>query len=287
MDTHALGPLDPVLWRPGLAGDYPGQQSYIELAAPRVRLVFCWCPPTSPGQPCLLGSPPDEPERRDNEAQRPVNFPQGFWLARHPVNQQQWQAIMGQNPSLRGQGSLHPVDSVSWNDAQGFCREAGLRLPTEAEWEYACRAGATTPFGIGGGQCLNAQLANFDGNHPYGSGREAFKWLFRERTLPQGSFPPNAWGLHDMHGQLWEWCEEVLEDRAYVLRGGSWILIGWNARSAVRSGYDPGYRLDYFGFRPCPNSTQAKVQAGGRQTAAERGRAAMGRLATNRTPTSR
>jgi formylglycine-generating enzyme required for sulfatase activity len=269
MDTHTLGLLDPVPWRPGLAGDYSGQQSFVELGAQCVRLVFCWCPPTPPGQPCLLGSPPDEPERRDDEAQRPVNFPQGFWLARHPVNQQQWQAVTGTNPSRKGKGDLHPVDTVSWNDAQEFCRKAGLRLPTEAEWEYACRAGATTPFGIGGGQCLNAQQANFDGNYPYGSGREAFKWLYRKRTLPQGSFPPNAWGLHDMHGQLWEWCEDVLEGGARVLRGGGWIRYGRDARSAVRYSSDPEFRDDFIGFRPCPSSTQA--QAGGRKSAAERG----------------
>jgi formylglycine-generating enzyme required for sulfatase activity len=164
------------------------------------------------------------------------------------------------------------VDTVSWNDAQEFCRKTGLRLPKEKEWEYACRAGAATPFGIGGGQCLNAQMANFDGNKPYGSGREAFKWLYRERTLPQGSFPPNAWGLHDMHGQLWEWCEDVLEGRSRVLRGGGWFLDGWVARAAIRYGFAPASRSDDFGFRPCPGSTSSQVQAGGRQSAAERGK---------------
>ena len=238
-----------------MAGDYAGQQSFIEVGAQRVRLVFCWCPPTLPGQPFLMGSPPDEPDRRDNEAQHPVDFPQGFWLARHPVNQQQWQAVMGANPSQRGQGDLHPVDSVSWNDAQEFCRKAGLRLPREAEWEYACRAGTTTPFGIGSGDYLNAQMANFDGGNPYGSGREAFKWLLRGRTLPQGSFPPNAWGLHDMHGQLWEWCEDVLEARIRVLRGGDWFIFGGDARSAFRTRTAPDSRYDVIGFRLCPSST--------------------------------
>jgi len=138
---------------------------------------------------------------------------------------------MGQNPSRRGKGDLYPVDSVSWNDAQEFCRKTGLRLPTKQEWEYACRAGTTTPFGIGGGRYLNAQMANFDGNYPYGAGREAFKWLYRERTLPQGSFPPNAWGLHDMHGQLWEWREDEYSGGVRVLRGGSWFLNGRSARA--------------------------------------------------------
>lgn len=247
----------PVAWQPGLVGDYPGQQSFVELGSARVPMVFCWCPPTPPGWPFLMGSPPDEPERRDNEQQRQVEIPEGFWLARHPVNQRQWQAVMGTNPSQRGQGELHPVNSVSWNDAQEFCRKATLRLPSEVEWEYACRAGTTTPFGIGGGQCLNAQLANFAGNYPYGSGREAFKWTFRERTTPEGSFPPNAWGLHDMHGNVSEWVLDQYVPNFYAseagkltenplavpktlypraVRGGSWDDDAALLRSSARRG---------------------------------------------------
>jgi formylglycine-generating enzyme required for sulfatase activity len=116
-------------------------------------------------------------------------------------------------------------------------------------------------------------MANFDGNHPYGSGREAFKWLYRQRTVLQGSFPPNAWGFHDMHGQLWEWCEDEYSARARVLRGGSWILPGRLARSAYRFRDFPVYRIGGIGFRPCPSSTrsQAQFEAGGRAPAAERG----------------
>jgi hypothetical protein len=260
MSSQTVRLAEPILWRSGLVGDYPGRQSYVELGAERVRLVFCWCPPTPPGHPFLLGSPPDEPERRDNETQRPHDFPRGFWLAQHPVNQQQWESVMGANPRRNAKGHLHPVDNVSWNDAQEFCRKTGLRLPLEAEWEYACRAGTTTPFGIGGGRELNAQMANFDGGHPYGAGREAFKWLDRARTLPQGAFPPNAWGLHDMHGQLWEWCEDVLEGRDRVLRGGSWLGPGWGARSAFRGGFTPDDRGGSFGFRPSPSSIQGSLE---------------------------
>ncbi|MBI5686862.1 MAG: formylglycine-generating enzyme family protein [Verrucomicrobia bacterium] len=273
MSHPATGLVEPVPWEPGLPGEFPGQQCVMPLA-PGVSMIFCWCPPTPPGQPFLMGSPPDEPDRRDNEKQQPKKIPEGFWLARHPVNQQQWMAIMRDNPSQRGKGEMHPVDNMSWEDAQKFCSKTGLRLPLEAEWEYACRAGTTTPFGIGNGECLNAQMANFDGNYPYGSGRDAFKWLYRERTLPQGSFPPNAWGLHDMHGQLWEWCEDVLEGRDRVLRGGSWLDDGRFARSAVRHGCDPGSRSDGIGFRPCPSSTkgQDKKKTGGREVSAERGK---------------
>ena len=272
MSSQAFVLLDPVPWRPGLAGDYPGQQSIIELAPQRVPMIFCWCPPTPPGQPFPLGSPPDEPEREGNEAQVPTDFPQGFWLARYPVNQQQWQSILGTNPSRRGQGDLYPVDTVSWEDADDYCRKAGLRLPTAAEWEYACRAGTTTPFGIGAGQCLNAQMANFAGNYPYGSGREAFPWLNRERTLPQGSFPPNAWGLHDLHGQLWEWCEDELEGGERALRGGAWVDYGGDTRSAYRYGYAPGSHIDYNGFRPCTGSAEAQAKAEDREFAAPRGK---------------
>jgi formylglycine-generating enzyme required for sulfatase activity len=249
--------LDPVPWRPGLAGEYAGQECCIELGAQRVPLTFCWCPPTPPGRPFIMGSPADEPQRTGDEKQRPVEIPQGFWLAKHPIDQRQWQAVMNTNPSRQGKGYLYPVDSVSWEDAQGFCRETGLRLPKEAEWEYACRAGTATPFAVGGGRYLNAQMANFDGNHPYGDGREAFKWLYRERTLPRGSFPPNAWGLHDMHGQLREWCEDVYHGGARELRGGSWIDLGRFARSANRIGNAPDVRGAVYGFRPCPSSTQA------------------------------
>ncbi len=272
MSSTAFALLDAAPWRPGLTGEFPGQQRYLEVGTPPARLVLSWCPPTPPDRPFVIGSPPDEPERRDNESRREVNIPDGFWIAQHPVNQRQWQAVMGANPSQRGKGDSHPVDNVSWNDAQEFCRKAGLRLPKEAEWEYACRAGTTTPLSIGEGGCLNAQLANFDGNHPYGSGREAFKWLYRQRTLPQGSFPPNAWGLQDMHGQLWEWCEDVLEGWDRVLRGGSWFDGGWGARSAIRHGIDPENRSGSIGFRPCPSSTRGQSQAGGRRPAAERGK---------------
>ena len=256
-----------------MAGEFPGQRSFVELGAGRVRLEFCWCPPTAPDRPFLMGSPSDEAERRDNETQRPVPIPEGFWLAQHPVNQQQWQAVMGANPSERGKGDLHPVDSVSWDDAQKFCEKTGLGLPTEAQWEYACRAGTTTPFGIGDGASLNAQLANFDGGYPYGSGRDGFKWIDRNGTLPQGSFPPNAWGLHDMHGQLWEWCEDKYEaaGRVRVLRGGSWISDGGYARSALRYSSAPVNRRYRFGFRPCPSSISPAGEAGGRKSAAERG----------------
>jgi formylglycine-generating enzyme required for sulfatase activity len=191
-------------------------------------MTLCWCP--------------DSDEIR------------GFWIAKHLVSQAQWEAVMGSNPSKRGKGLDHPVDSVSWEDAQKFCKKCGLRLPTEKEWEYACRAGTETDFAVGDGLALNAQWANFDGNHPEGEGPSSFKWAYRERTLAQGFFPPNAWCLHDMHGQLWEWCEDVIEGRDRALRGGCWFGSGRGAASGPRNGSVPGARAYFIGLRPCPSS---------------------------------
>ncbi len=250
MSSRTLPIPPPVSWSPGFVGEYPGQQSQIMLPGD-VPLVFCWCPP--PRAQDRLGTPKDEVGRYETEVDTyPAPFTQGFWLAKHPVNQGQWRAVMGTNPS-NWKGDDLPVETVSWKDAKAFCAQSGLHLPTEAMWEYACRAGSTAPFGIGSGSALNAQQANFDGNHPYGDG---FKWLYRERTTPQGSFPPNAWGLHDMHGQLWEWCEDVFSGSSRVLRGGSWINYGLTFRSGIRRGNTPGHRSRSFGFRPSPSSIQ-------------------------------
>ena len=144
--------------------------------------------------------------------------------------------------------------SAAWKGISGTCR-----LPTEAEWEYACRAGTQTVFHDG--DSLDATMANFDGNYPYGSGR---KGEYRDETVAVGSFKPNAWGLHDMHGNVWEWCADWYgeypaglavdpsgppsgEDR--VLRGGSWGNLARYCRSAYRDGYDPGDRGGFLGFR--------------------------------------
>ncbi len=240
--TATLPPPEPVPWTPGLAGEFPGQRCVRTVGTPPVEMVFCWCPP-------------GELPRGEDGGVGPAQIARGFWLAQHPVNQAQWRAVMGTNPSQRGQGPAHPVDTVSWKEAQEFCKMAGLRLPTEAEWEYACRAGTTTPFAVGDGRSLNAQRANFDGNHPDGEVRDAFKWLYRKQTLPEGSFPPNAWGLHEMHGQLWEWCEDEIAGWFRVLRGGCWIIEGRQARAGNRIGSAPGIRSVNHGFRPCPSST--------------------------------
>ena len=209
-------------------GDFPGQEAVFTLKGTHVEMTVCWCPP--------------------------ADAIPGFWIAKHPVSQRQWTAVMKSNPSKAGRGEDFPVDSVSWNDAQEFCKKTGLRLPSEKEWEHACRAGTQGDYAVGVGDAINSQWANFGGNRPHGAKPAAFEWLWRQRTMPQGSFPPNAWGLHDMHGQLWEWCEDELAGRGRALRGGCWIDFGRNAASGIRDRLDPGYRDVSLGFRPCPSS---------------------------------
>jgi formylglycine-generating enzyme required for sulfatase activity len=191
-----------------------------------------------------------------------------FAVGKYEVTQLQWKAVMksNDNPS-HFRGDNLPVENVSWNDAVEFCRRLSsqtgktYRLPTEAEWEYACRAGTTTPFAFG--PSLSSAQANFNGSYPYG---EAAKGVYREKTMPVGSFAPNAFGLYDMHGNVWEWCQDWHDKDYYwqspgnnpqgptsgtyrVLRGGSWDYNGDYCRSGNRSGNSPDSRTHYLGFR--------------------------------------
>src|SRR5476649_2316727 len=173
----------------------------------------------------------------------------------YTVTQEQWQAIMGNNPSeFKGEKNL-PVETVSWDDCQEFIKKLGeknkqpYRLPTEAEWEYACRAGTTTPFHFG--QAISANKANYDSYYTYGDGK---KGVWRKKTTPVGSFQANAWGLHDMHGNVYQWCQDFYGDYPQknvtdpqgpekgvgrVLRGGSWFDLPRLCRSAYRFRHVP------------------------------------------------
>jgi len=225
-----------------------------------IEMTFAWIPPGT----FLMGSPPGEDGRSDDEVQHRVTLTKGFYLGVHPVTQAQWRAVMGDNPS-EFKGDPLPVEKVSWDDCQRFLQGLGgktgqrFRLPTEAEWEYACRAGTTTPFYFG--ETISTDQANYNGNFAYGKGK---KGGYREKTTPAGSFPANAWGLHDLHGNVWEWvsdwyggypkgCQKdpvwIISGTARVLRGGSWCYDPRHCRSACRRRFVPGSPLGNFGCR--------------------------------------
>ncbi|NJK41663.1 MAG: formylglycine-generating enzyme family protein [Acaryochloridaceae cyanobacterium SU_2_1] len=214
-----------------------------------------------------MGSPTSELQRdSDEDPQHKVTVP-AFYLGKYPVTQAQWQAIMGSNPSSF-KGANRPVENINWNEAVEFCQKLSqksgkeYRLPSEAEWEYACRAGTTSPFYFG--ETITPKIANYAGISSYGSGPQGD---YREQTTEVGSFPPNAFGLYDMHGNVWEWCQDTWHDDytgapkdgsawinendnySRILRGGSWFDIPRSCRSADRSRDDPGDRNYYFGFR--------------------------------------
>ncbi|WP_442932885.1 formylglycine-generating enzyme family protein [Microcoleus sp. herbarium13] len=237
-----------------------------------------------PGGSFVMGSPDTEAERFDNEGpQRTVNIPP-FFMGKYEVTQAQYQAVMGNNPAFF-KGAKRPVELISWDEAVKFCQKLSqktsktCRLPSEAEWEYACRAGTTTPFYFG--ETITPDLVNYDGNVSYGA---APKGLYREQTTDVGSFPPNAFGLYDMHGNVWEWCADPWHDnhegapsdgrvwdgssnynryqtydllvnikndyRTRLLRGGSWNFDPAHCRSAIRDFSNaPDHANEYIGFR--------------------------------------
>jgi formylglycine-generating enzyme required for sulfatase activity len=219
----------------------------------------------------MMGSTSKEKGRGDDEFSHAVNLSRGFYLGVHLVTQEEWLAVMGNNPSeFQGSKQL-PVDSVSWDDCQTFLRrlsekeKKSYRLPTEAEWEYACRAGTTTPFHVGA--TLSTDQANYNGNFVYGPG---LKGTYRAKTTPVGEFPPNAWGLYDMHGNLWQWCadwhgglarKEITDPtgpksgKNHILRGGSWGSNPVFCRSANRNFADPASRTEFYGFRVALDGT--------------------------------
>ena len=214
-----------------------------------------------------MGSPPDDPSRASDERQHKVTISKPFYLQTTEVTQGQWVRVMGNNPSyFNNCGNDCPVERVSWIDAQEFIRRLNqmegtdkYRPPTEAEWEYACRAGTTTPFYTG--NCVSTDQANYEGNHPMPGCPEG---KYRQTVLRVGSFEPNAWGLYDMHGNVWEWCQDwygeysrghVIDPtgpssgETRVLRGGSWNLFARDLRSANRNGGDQDSRGNVAGFR--------------------------------------
>jgi len=230
-----------------------------------------------PGGWFLMGSPESEPGREEDEGPAFRVTVRPFWLGKYEVTQAQWDAVMGSNPS-RFRGEEFPVENVSWNQCKYFVDKlnrllggAGLRLPSEAEWEYACRARSTTPFSTG--ETTSTELANYDGNYTY---EEGAKGAYRRTTTAVESFPSNPWGFHDMHGNVWEWCQDWYRDSyrgmpadgsawdrsqgtSRVLRGGSWIDVPKRCRSACRSWDFPDVRLSSIGFRLASNPGGVRV----------------------------
>ena len=228
------------------------------------RQVFRWMPPGR----FFMGSPKDEPERSDRELQHEVELTQGFWLGDTACTQALWEAVMGENPS-RFIGPERPVENVSWFDCQEFIARVNKelpvlnpRLPTEAQWEYACRAGTTTPFWFG--ETVTPEQVNYNGKYPYA---DAEKGIYRQQTVEVRTLEPNGWGLYETHGNVWEWCSdwygEYEEGLAVdpqgpakggnrVLRGGSWVKEARNCRSAARGAINPGLRSIGAGFRLSP-----------------------------------
>ena len=234
-----------------------------------------------------MGSPEDESEHLECEGpQQHVSLP-SFFMAQTPITQDQWAVVASWRPvgrdlkskPARFEGLNRPVERVSWQEAQEFCLRLNERfsqrlghgfsygLPSEAQWEYACRAGSTTPFHFGA--TLTTDLANYDGNYTYGDGP---KGAYRQETTEVATFPANQWGLYDMHGNVWEWCADhwhdsynfapdnhlpwlipgAPDDQWRLLRGGSWFYRPGKCRSACRDHLQPGI-VDYsdVGFRVC------------------------------------
>lgn len=234
----------------------------ISLSIGKARQVFRWIRPGL----FLMGSPAHEAERGSAERLHEVTLCRGYWLADTACTQAFWLAVWPVNPSHFQDRPPNPVENVSWHDAQGFIAElnrrlpgAHARLPSEAEWEYACRAGTTTPYSFG--DRITPEQVNYHGNYPCAGGA---KGLYRQRTVPVGSLPPNSWGLHEMHGNVWEWCADWYEEypavpqrdprgaafgKMRVLRGGTWSDPARYARSANRSRIEPAYRPRSTGFR--------------------------------------
>ena len=259
---------------PAFPGRNPGEERVVE------GVKLCWCPP---GQ-FVMGSPTTEVGRNADEAQVSVTLTRGFWMAEFEVTQGLWTRVMGALPATPptaefGLGDEFPVYWVSYGDVEGFCRmlterarRAGalpdgweFQLPTEAQWEYACRAGTVTATAFG--DSLGLRQANFKGE-PLSSGDSGNA---PGRATPAGSYPANRWGLCDMHGNVFEWCRDWYHaqlpggtdpdlsetrgtpnrDGTYsrVRRGGAWNDPGRFCRSAFRLRYEPERNSDHIGFR--------------------------------------
>ena len=260
---------------------------FTEITLKDCSFVLRYIPPGS----FLMGSPEDEPERDgSDETQHTVTLTQGYWLAETTVTQNLWQQVMGDNPSgfKPQKDELLPVDSVSYDDCLKFLAKLNgqlsgleLTLPTEAQWEYACRGGTTTPFYTG--SQLSTEQANYNGKNPYHNGA---KGEYRKETVAVESFSHNDWGLYQMHGNLWEWCVDGLRDYSshpqvdpqgkigddrFVLRGGGWNDSARYCRSALRNSFQRDFRYDFIGLRVAQVELKQENSEGGAAAVPSRG----------------
>ncbi|MFT3883220.1 MAG: formylglycine-generating enzyme family protein [Gemmatales bacterium] len=244
-------------------------------------IKLCWCPAGK----FTMGSPRTEPERRPGEDQVEVTLSKGFWMAKYETTQAEWKRVMGKLPGQPTaelpEGDDLPVGNVNFAEAEAFCKkltemghqsgslpkEWEFRLPTEAQWEYACRAGTTTMTSFG--NSIGNKQANFKGK-PFNGGEAG---PATGKAAKVGSYPPNPWGLHDMHGNTCEWCRDWFHlklpggvdpdlhdaketatknrtgDASRSRRGAAWGDDGWASRSAFRQRFEPERGYDHIGFR--------------------------------------
>jgi formylglycine-generating enzyme required for sulfatase activity len=234
---------------------------FVSLSYGQTKPIIEWV--EIPAGTFTMGSSGSEAEREVNEIPHQVTL-RAFKMSKYEVTFEQYDAFCEatgrDKPDDKGWGrGKRPVVNVSWNDANAFAMWMGCRLPTEAEWEYACRAGTTTPFNTGNN--ITTAQANYNGTYPYNNNAKGEN---RRKTLPVGSFEPNAYGLYDMHGNVWEWCSDWwgpystapqtnpkgAEPKQYrVFRGGSWGNNANFCRSAYRDNLTPESRNGYIGIR--------------------------------------
>ncbi|QVL34012.1 formylglycine-generating enzyme family protein [Telmatocola sphagniphila] len=252
----------------------PGQEVELEIAN-GVKMKFCWIPPGK----ATLGSPESEKDRSEDEKEHEYTS-QGYWLAKHPVTQEEWTAVMGTTPfwfhkegdgkdKVRGlETGRFPAEQVSWDNAQEFIKKLNgklgsgslqklfgtgmkLSLPHEDEWEYACRGGLGNKRVYYWGDSLNGDKANCNGEYPYGTEAKGENLKRTSRVGMYESKAPHPWGLCDMSGNVFQWCENKFDATGSVrdVRGGSWISNAGYCRSAYRNGGDPTDRSNILGFR--------------------------------------
>jgi formylglycine-generating enzyme required for sulfatase activity len=259
------------------ASDSASRAAASPVVEPRTKMTFV----EIPAGRFTMGSPADEAGRNADEAPHEVVLTTPFLLGQHEVTQQEWAAIMHTRPSqFAACGPRCPVERVTYRDVQAFLRALNVgadltyRLPTEAEWEYACRAGTATPFSTGAN--LTTDQANYNGNFPYAGGARG---IYRATPTPAGTFAPNPWGLADMHGNVWEWTSDWYgpyvhgpaidphgppDGEKKVIRGGSWYFDANSARCALHYTHAPADRGFSLGFRVAADRVTARGPAAAR-----------------------